>query len=88
MKIDKIVYSDTVEWGKWCLKKNPKMKEKYFKNIKGELSRLFEFALKEGIISVNPAKNLSLHTDNFVPPTKHEDTDLIFSDKEKTMSKN
>lgn len=83
MKIDKIVYSDTVDWGKWCLKKNPKMKEKYFKNTKGELSRLFEFALKEGMIFANPAKDLSLHTDNFVPPTKHEDSDLIFSDEEK-----
>lgn len=83
MKIDKIVYSNTVEWAKWCLKKNPKMKEKYFKNIKGELSRLFEFSLKEGIVSMNPAKDLSLHTDNFVPPTKHEDSDLIFSDEEK-----
>lgn len=83
MKIDKIVYSDTVDWGKWCLKKNPKMKEKYFKNTKGELSRLFEFALKEGMIFANPAKDLSLHTDNFVPPTKHKDSDLIFSDEEK-----
>lgn len=87
MRIDKIVYSDAVAWGNWCLKKNPGMKEKYFNNLKCELSQLFTFALQENLITTNPARDLSLHTDNFAPASRHDDSELIFSDDEKERVK-
>lgn len=82
-RIDKIVYSDGIEWANSCLQKKPNMKEKYFRNLHCQLNKLYDFAISEQIVTFNPLKNLSLHKDKFIPKTEHKDHDLIFSDLEK-----
>ena len=82
-KIDKIVYSDGIEWANWCLQKKPDMKEKYFHNLRCQINKLFEFAVKEQIVASNPFINLSVHKDKFAPKIEHKDHELIFSDFEK-----
>lgn len=88
LKIDQVNYSDCVNWATWCLAKTPMMKSAYFKNMKSELSKLFDYALKENLISSNPARELSIHRDHFQKATKHEDNELIFLDSEKEAVKN
>lgn len=86
-KIDKIIYSDAIEWCNYCLEKKKDMKEKYFNNLRCQMNKLFEFATKEQLIVSNPFTNLSIHRDKFSPKIEHKDHDLIFSDFEKQAVK-
>lgn len=85
--VDTLKYSDAVRWAEYCLNQKPDMKEKYFKNIRCQMNKIFEFAQQEQLVKENPFKNLKMHRDKFQPATEHKDHDLIFSEDEKNKIK-
>lgn len=82
-KLAKIPFSeisteDIDAWVLQCMKINPSMKSKYFKNVVGTLSQMFQYAMKCKFITCNPAEDIEVHRDNFVPSTYHRDEDDFF----------
>lgn len=81
--ITKITTANCYEWFDHCLSVKPHMKEKYFKNIRGTLNQMFRYAKINGWITQNPVAEMDIHRDQLAPATRHQDRELVFSDKER-----
>lgn len=81
--ITKIILNDGVQWANHCLEIKSNMKEKYFKNVRGTLNQMFQFAINNNWITQNPVAKISIHKDHLETPTKHRDSELIFEDWER-----
>lgn len=81
--LTKITLKDGVEWTKHCLNVKADMKEKYFKNLRGTLNSMFQYAINNQWLLQNPLEKMSIHKDHFAPKTSHLDEELIFEDWER-----
>lgn len=81
--ITEIILDDGVKWAKHCLEVKPDMKEKYFKNVRGTLNQMFQYAIDNGLITQNPVSKITIHKDHFAPPTRRQDNELVFTDEER-----
>lgn len=80
--ITKIALNDGVKWANHCLTIKPDMKEKYFKNVRGTLNKMLNYAVDNQWIPRNLIANVSIHKDHLTPKAKHTDTELVFEDWE------
>lgn len=82
----RITSEDVETWATECIKKakanNTPITEKYFLNVLGTLSQMFQYAETCGLMSGNPAR-IDVHANNFRPAKAHVDTDDYFSEEEK-----
>lgn len=78
----KIALNDGVKWTQHCLDIKPDMKEKYFKNVRGTLNKMLNYAVDNQWITRNLIANVSIHKDHLTPKTKHTDSELVFADWE------
>lgn len=81
--LTKITLDDGIEWASHCQKVKTDMKEKYFKNVRGTLNQMFNYAVDNQWLVRNPMKQLSIHKDHLAPKTVHTDNELIFEDWER-----
>lgn len=81
--ITKIILNDGVKWVSHCLEVKRDMKEKYFKNVRGTLNQMFQFAIDNNWITQNPIAKISVHKDHLTAATNHQDSELVFEDKER-----
>ncbi|MCH5338490.1 MAG: tyrosine-type recombinase/integrase [Acetatifactor sp.] len=81
--LTKIIFSDGVKWANHCLEVKPNMREKYFKNVRGTLNQMLQFAIDNGWLTQNPVANVSVHRDHLAPPIRHRDNELVFEDWER-----
>ena len=68
----------------YCLKIKPDMKRKYWENVRGCLTQMFQFAIDRNYINRNPIENLKPQKDLFAAPTKVRDSDTVFNKVEQT----
>ena len=84
--LSKITFSNCESWAKRVLQiKSDNITDKYFKNVKGTLSVMFQYAMKEGLMDKNPVAEVSVHKDNLTPKKLTRDEDRFFSEKEEDI---
>ncbi|MCM1263532.1 MAG: site-specific integrase [Butyrivibrio sp.] len=81
--ITKVALNDGVEWANHCLEVKRDMKEKYFKNVRGTLNQMFQYAIDNQWLAKNLLEKISIHRDHLAPKTVHKDNELIFEDWER-----
>lgn len=86
-QISMLDIDDGIEFFHHCQKVKPDLKEKYFNTIMGTVNSFMRYAKKKRLIDDNPFDNLEINSDLFVPKTRHEDEEQIFSDREKDAVK-
>lgn len=67
-----------------CLTIKPNMKKKYWNNLYGFLSQMFQYAIDQRIIEKNPICNMKPKKDLFSPPTITRDADTVFTKTEQS----
>lgn len=65
-----------------CLQVMPKMKKRYWNNIRGFLNSLIQYMIDEGYIESNPFINLKPKKDLFTAPVRTRDGDTVFTKEE------
>ena len=90
--LTQITFKDCEEWAGDVLKKkhkmhNPNITDKYFSNVRGTLSQIFEYAVKCGLMPKNLALDVQIHTNRLTPKKIHNDEDDIFSTEEEKKVK-
>jgi integrase len=68
-----------------CKTVKPDIKQKYFNSQKGVVSALFNYAIMNGLMTVNYAEHYKVDEEHFQPATTHNDEERIFSSAEKEV---
>ena len=76
---------DGYDFIKHCLRINPSMKKKYWKNINTCLNQIFLYSIEKGFIDKNPFTNLRPKNDLFEPATVTREEDTVFTKQERII---
>lgn len=80
--LSEIKLSNLVEFFQYCKTVKPDMKVLYWRNLKGSISRFFEYCISEGLMENNPVDKLKINSDLLKPPTFKKETETVFSKEE------
>ena len=90
--LKQITFRDCEQWAQDVLRikktmPNPNITAKYFSNVRGTMSQIFDYAIKCGLMTTNWALNVQIHINNLTPKKAHNDEDDIFSTEEEIKVK-
>ena len=81
--IDEITIENVDKWLDDCLQINPKMRYRYFMDVKSSISQFFRWAIQMRIIADNPLRNFKPNKVVFTPPKETKEELKTFDNMEK-----